>query len=105
MVLPTFVKINVLSLSVQRQLAEPLHLWSKRAGNDFYFPFRTSTPWPTKQILLFNKMNLRGHYCCFTKAGIAEEHGQQSLISSWSFWSKEMKDRKGREAAEFCLGD
>lgn len=91
MVLPAFVKINVLSILVQRQPAEPLHLWSEWAGNDIYFPFRTSTSWPTKQILLFDKMNMRGYYCYFTKAGKSGELGQQRSISSRSFWSRKWK--------------
>lgn len=28
---------------------------SELSGNDFYFPFRTSTLWPTKQVLLVDK--------------------------------------------------
>lgn len=53
------VKLNVLSTSVPRQLADPQQLWNKCAGNDFSFPGSTSTPWPTKQIRPFDNMGLR----------------------------------------------
>lgn len=43
-----------------------------------------------RQILLIDKMNWRGLYCCFIKARGIEDHGQM-IIGSWAS-AQEMKE-------------